>query len=184
MRGVVTGIAFAAPLDDADRWFAKIASEVAVDDENVADVGSGPTIAPRKTAWYGDHRAVYSYANLTRYPLPWTPTLAALRAHIDAELGTALNACLVGVYENGTNSVGWHADDEPELRDRIVSVSLGATRTFWLRYGERGTPIAVPLEHGSVLVMTVESQRVWQHAVLDEPSAGKRINATFRTVVS
>ena len=100
----------------------------------------------------------------------------------NAKLGMQLNSCLLGLYANGDNHVNWHADDEPELLDRIVSLSLGATRTFNIREGTDGEPIPLALDHGSVLVMTVESQKTWQHSVPREPAAGPRMNLTFRTI--
>jgi alkylated DNA repair dioxygenase AlkB len=181
MREIVPGICLADPLGNADEMLARLEREVVVEDEYV-DFGDGPVAMPRLTGWYGDRDAVYTYTGMTNYPRPWTPALAALRDRLDAALATRLNSCLIGVYRDGSHAVDWHADDEPELRDRIVSVSLGATRTFQLREVAGGAPFAVPLKHGSVLVMTVESQRLWQHAVPPEPSAGPRMNLTFRTI--
>jgi alkylated DNA repair dioxygenase AlkB len=91
---------------------------------------------------------------------------------------------LVGVYADGSNSVDWHSDDEPELRDRIVSVSLGARRTFSLRAGTRGDEQHLALDHGSVLVMSVASQQVWQHAVLPAAGIGRRVNLTYRVIAA
>jgi alkylated DNA repair dioxygenase AlkB len=178
---IVPGIGFTSPLDDADAMFAALCAELRFTDEYV-DFGDGPVKMPRRTAWHGDPGAVYTYEGLTHAPLPWPRELDRLRARLNARLDATLNSCLAGMYDDGTSSVDWHADDEPELRDRIVSVSLGATRTFTLRDGVGGAPFDVPLVHGSVLVMTVESQRRWQHAVPAEPGAGPRLNLTFRTI--
>merc|ERR1712228_437108 len=48
------------------------------------------------------------------------------------------NSCNLNLYEGGGNSVGWHADDEALFQGkfsdcRIISLSLGAARTFELR---------------------------------------------------
>merc|ERR1712060_943368 len=48
------------------------------------------------------------------------------------------NSCNLNLYTGGDMSVGWHADDEQlfqgKSRDcRILSLSLGATRSFDLR---------------------------------------------------
>ena len=181
MQTIAPGITFALPLDDPDTTLAALERELELSDEEV-DLGGGRVRMPRRTGWYGDPGAIYTYTGVPTEPKPWTPALAALRARLDALLGTRLNSCLVGWYADGESNVDWHADDEPELRDRIVSVSLGATRTFQLRDGREGTPIDVPLVHGSVLVMSVESQRRWQHAIPREPAAGPRMNLTFRTI--
>jgi alkylated DNA repair dioxygenase AlkB len=168
-------------LADADEIYDTLARELQTKQEYLT-FGRNRVPMPRLTAWYGDPRAVYSYSGLANTPKPWTPALGALRERLNTRLDTTLNSCLVNVYEDGRKSIGWHADDEPELRDRIVSVSLGATRTFLLREGRTGRPQSVRLTHGSVLVMSVASQRVYQHAVPKEDASGPRTNLTFRTV--
>jgi len=183
MKEIVPGIAFTAPLDDADDLLAKIKHEVEFRDE-IVDFGNGPVTMPRQTGWYGDAGAIYTYTGMTNSPSPWTPALIALRDRLNAALGLRLNSCLVGLYPDGAHMVDWHADDEPELRDTIVSVSLGATRTFQLRRTPDDDPLSVSLEHGSVVLMTVASQHVWQHSVPSEPAAGARINLTFRTIAA
>ncbi len=81
--------------------------------------------------------------------------------------------------------MGWHADDEPELgrEPTIASLSLGATRTFELEHRADRERVAVPLEHGSLLVMAGETQHRWRHRVPKQRRIqGGRINLTFRTV--
>lgn len=168
-------------LPDAEALLTALSAEVETAQEYLS-FGAGPVPMPRLTAWYGDLGARYTYSGLTNTPRAWTPTLRALRDRLDARLGTSLNSCLVNVYANGRKSIGWHADDEPELRDRIVSVSLGATRTFLLRKGRTGTPQPTSLKHGSVLVMSVASQRTYQHCLPKEYATGPRTNLTFRTI--
>merc|ERR1719327_2401955 len=53
------------------------------------------------------------------------------------------NSCNLNLYENSSMSVGWHADDEPIFKGkvedaRIISVTLGHTRTFELRRRDVG----------------------------------------------
>jgi NCS1 family nucleobase:cation symporter-1 len=178
---IVPGIWFEPPVPEPDASFERLKSEIALAPE-VVDLGSGPFVENRSVAWYGDDGAIYRYAGTHNIPNPWTPELARLRTHLEAALGVRLNSCLVGWYENGANDVNWHADDEPELRGCIVSVSLGATRTFKIRPSTGGSEIDIPLEHGSVLVMTVESQQSWWHSVPAEPASGPRMNLTFREI--
>jgi alkylated DNA repair dioxygenase AlkB len=180
---IVPGIELAKPLDDADAMYAALETEITVSDELIR-VGAQTVATPRLTGWYGDPGAAYTYSGLTRYPQPWPPVLDALRHRLNARFDIALNSCLVGVYESGAHIVDWHSDDEPELRDRIISVSLGAERTFLLRSTELAMPVAIALAHGSVLVMSVASQKMWQHAVPAKPAAGRRINLTFRVIAA
>jgi alkylated DNA repair dioxygenase AlkB len=90
---------------------------------------------PRLTAWYGDPGAVYTYSGIANRPLAWTPGLARLRDRLRASVGAAFNSALLNLYRTGSDSMGWHADDEPELGPRpvVASGSLGAARRFELR---------------------------------------------------
>lgn len=178
---IVPGIWFEAPVPDADASFVRLRNEISLVPE-IVDVGAGTGTMNRTVAWYGNEGAIYRYSGSTNVPNGWTPELARIREHLQTALGVSLNSCLVGWYDDGRNDVEWHADDEPELQGCIVSVSLGATRTFQIRPSSGGDPIDVPLHHGSVLVMTVESQRAWHHAVPPEPATGPRMNLTFRDI--
>jgi alkylated DNA repair dioxygenase AlkB len=179
---VVAGIAlYEAFLPDANALFDALRAELDVRQEYLT-FGARRVAMPRLTAWYGDPGARYTYSRLVNEPQPWTPTLAALRARLVDAFGAPLNSCLANLYEDGRSSMGWHADNERELDGLIVSVSLGATRTFLLREGRRGTPTRIPLAHGSVLTMTVESQHRYTHAVPKETCAEPRLNLTFRHV--
>lgn len=140
---------------------------------------------PRLTAWYGDPRAVYTYSGIENRPLAWTPSLARLRDRLRATVGAGFNSVLLNLYRTGSDSMGWHADDEPELGPRpvIASVSLGAPRRFELRSRETGETRRVVLEHGSLLVMSGATQDRWKHQVPKEPTVrAPRVNLTFRTV--
>src|SRR4051812_28668165 len=85
---------------------------------------------PRLVAWMGDSDAVYTYSGLTQHPAPFTRPVAALRARVEATTQRRFNGVLLNLYRNGNDSMGFHADDEPELGPDpvIASVSLGATR--------------------------------------------------------
>ncbi|HEX3464497.1 MAG TPA: alpha-ketoglutarate-dependent dioxygenase AlkB [Candidatus Elarobacter sp.] len=140
---------------------------------------------PRLAAWYGDPGALYTYSGIENRPQSWTPALARLRDRLRAATGAVFNSALLNLYRTGSDSMGWHADDEPELGPQpvIASVSLGAARRFELRSRETGETRRVVLEHGSLLVMSGETQHCWKHQVPKEPTVrAPRINLTFRTV--
>ena len=175
-------------LADADAWLAALHLETPWRQDRITLFGRTSDV-PRLTAWYGDPGCSYRYAGLQLDPLPWTPTLQALRPRVEAAAGTAFNSVLLNLYRSGDDSMGWHADDEPELGPApvIASVSLGAARTFQLKHRQdRGQPrIDLELAHGSLLVMYPPTQSHWLHGVpkrrRGEP--GPRINLTFRHVV-
>ena len=145
---------------------------------------------PRLTAWYGDADARYAYSGLRWVPRPWLPALADLRRRVEVATGTAFNSVLLNLYRNGQDSMGWHADDEPELgpAPTIASLSLGATRRFRLRPRPGGPAVDVPplgldLPAGSLLLMRPPTQAHWQHALPKTARpTGPRLNLTFRQV--
>ena len=140
---------------------------------------------PRLSGWQGN--ATYAYSGLTLHPAPWTPGVAAVRRRIEGATGAAFNSVLANLYRNGSDRLGWHADDEPELGPApvIASASFGAPRRFLLR-PKRGGGASVPivLEPGSVLVMRGATQRHWLHSVPPtRRPVGPRINLTFRRIL-
>jgi len=141
---------------------------------------------PRLTAWLGEPDAVYIYSGIRNVPQPWTPAVAHLRDAVSEVCGVRFNSVLLNRYRGGTDSMGWHADHEPELGPEpvIASVSLGATRRFDLRHTRTGVVRSFGLTSGSLLVMRGQTQAQWRHRVPKEPSVtGERINLTFRVVM-
>lgn len=140
---------------------------------------------PRLSAWVGDEGTQYRYSGRTRVPLQWTPTLAMLRERCEAASGASFNAVLANLYRDGRDSMGWHADDEPENgpNPTIASVSLGAERRFDFRHRDTGETVRTVLPSGSLLVMSGPCQRHWLHQVPRTARVdGPRINLTFRLV--
>lgn len=168
----------------ADRAYAALAEEAAWKQESIVMFGRRVPL-PRLTAWHGEPEAVYGYSGLLNVPAPWTPRLSELRERLADRLGIRFNSVLLNWYRGGNDAMGWHADDEPELgrEPAIASLSLGATRTFELEHRTDRERVAVPLEHGSLLVMAGETQHRWRHRVPKQRRIeGGRINLTFRTV--
>lgn len=174
--------------DSAQSVLTRLGSEVAYSQHRVRMFGR-ELMAPRLSAWVGDADAVYTYSRVRHQPLPWTPTLADLRDRLLGQFGVRFNSVLVNRYRDGADSMGWHADDEPELGPQpvIASISLGATRQMRFRSREAGRreSMAMSLEHGSLLWMAGATQRQYQHAITKTRSeVGERINLTFRVVLA
>jgi alkylated DNA repair dioxygenase AlkB len=176
---------FLAPVE-ADALFAAIEAEVPWE-RHVVRMFGRELPAPRLSCWIGDPGAAYTYSRVRFEPRPWTPALAALRTRLEAAAGARFNSVLANRYASGADSMGWHADDEPELGPRpvIASLSLGATRRFVLRHRDGGDKRELPLSHGSLLLMEGDTQANWQHALPKMAGAGGvRINLTFRQVIA
>jgi len=144
--------------------------------------------SPRLSAWYGDPDAHYRYSGLSLEPRAWLPPILALKARVETVCAAPFNSVLLNLYRDGSDSMGWHSDDEPELGERplIASLSLGATRRFRLRHRRRRDldPVALDLESGSLLIMQGDTQRFWKHQIpKTKRSVGPRINLTFRSIV-
>ncbi|MFT5276669.1 MAG: alkylated DNA repair dioxygenase AlkB [Granulosicoccus sp.] len=140
---------------------------------------------PRLQAWYGDPDAHYQYSGTAMTPLPWNKDLLILKQKCERLSGTIFNSVLANLYRDGVDSMGMHSDDEPELGQQptITSVSLGATRNFDFKNKVTGEKFRLPLEHGSILIMSGETQRYWQHGIAKTKKAiMPRINFTFRNV--
>jgi len=140
-------------------------------------------LQPRLQAWHGD--ASYSYSGLTLPPQPWTKSLLLLKDMCEGASSHNFNSVLVNLYRNGDDSMGWHADDEPELGSNptIASISLGETRSFHLKHIHSKEKIKIELESGSLLIMTHSTQHFWQHSLpKTRKTKAERINLTYRYV--
>ena len=138
------------------------------------------------TAWYGDEDKSYTYSGVTMEALPWTAALQEIKSAADRLSGEISTSVLLNLYRDGSDSMGWHRDNEKMLGKTpvIASVSLGATRLFQFRnYNTKTDIISLELEAGSVLIMKGESQQYWEHRLPKKPKLnGARINLTFRRV--
>jgi len=175
----------ALPRDDADALFASLRHDIPWQAEEILIFGERRRV-PRLVSWHGDPVTAYSYSGTAHEPLPWTPTLQQLRDQVQSLTGQAYNSVLLNLYRGGQDSMGWHADDEPELgrNPAIASVSLGTTRRFKLRHRHRPeAAVTLDLAHGDVLLMAGSTQHTYVHSVPKTARpAGERINLTWRWV--
>ena len=144
-------------------------------------------VTKRKVAWYGLEPFEYSYSNVTKQALPFTPGLLKLKELVEVKTNETYNSCLCNLYHNGGESMSWHSDDEKDLKKHsaIASLSFGAERKFAFKHKETNDKLDFLLENGSLLVMKGIIQDHWLHRL---PPTKKvttpRINLTFRTINS
>ena len=141
---------------------------------------------PRLTAWYADEGKNYTYSGLKNIPLPISPLLENLKNRCETQAKTRFNSALLNYYRTGTDSMGWHADNEPELGKNpiIASLTFGISRKFQFKH--RTIPNSIQniiLEHGSLLIMAGATQHHWLHQVPKVKAEGERINITFRQII-
>ena len=142
-------------------------------------------ITKRKVGWYGDNAFDYTYSKTTKKALPWTKELLQIKQITEEKTGEHYNSCLLNLYHNGNEGMGWHSDAEKELKKdgAIASLSFGAERKFLFRHKQDKETVSVLLENGSLLLMHGTTQTHWLHRM---PPTKKvttpRINLTFRTI--
>ena len=143
-------------------------------------------ITKRKVAWFGDNTYSYKYSGVTKQAHIWTPELLQLKQKVEEHSATTYNSCLLNLYHDGGEGMGWHSDAEKTLLDNgtIASVTLGAERKFSFKHKESKQRIDVLLENGSLLLMKGTTQKNWLHRLPPTKKVfSPRINLTFRTVI-
>jgi alkylated DNA repair dioxygenase AlkB len=141
---------------------------------------------PRLTAWYAEAGFTYSYSGVTHRALEWTPALAAVRRRVVETTRTPFNSLLLNFYRDGQDSIGFHADNEPELGvdPVIASISLGGVRQFVMKHIGTKEKLIFELAHGSLLLMGGTCQHHWLHGVpKTKAEVDPRINLTFRNII-
>ncbi|MDN6280085.1 MAG: alpha-ketoglutarate-dependent dioxygenase AlkB [Psychroflexus sp.] len=143
-------------------------------------------VTKRKVALYGDTGIVYTYSKKEKIALPWTEELRAIKTDLESKFNIKFNTCLLNLYYDGNEGMGWHTDDEKELEKNgiIASLSFGATRKFSFKHKVTKEKIDISLQSGSLLLMRGKTQKHWLHQLpkskkVDQP----RINLTFRNII-
>ncbi|MBU3605043.1 MULTISPECIES: alpha-ketoglutarate-dependent dioxygenase AlkB [unclassified Polynucleobacter] len=139
----------------------------------------------RKVAWVGDPQCSYTYSGVKKIPQAWTSELVLIKEKLEEISQAQFNSCLLNLYHDGSDGMGWHSDNEKELDplSPIASLSLGAQRKFAFRHKKDKETISLFLENGSALIMRPPTQEFWQHALLKTKIVSDmRINLTFRKI--
>ncbi len=178
------------PPEEASRFFQALLNKCAWERRNT----SFGYPVPRDEAYYGDPGTHYTYSRRAYQPLPWLPELLSLKARVEGATPASAyanlslpplgyNAVLCNLYRDGNDSVGLHADAEPEMGPVIASLSLGAERIFRLKNKDGSVAFSEPLPGGSLLIMAGQTQKNFKHEVPKQPLVAQpRINLTFRRI--
>ena len=172
----------AIPENQIKPIFDELLNNISWENERVVMFGK-EIITKRKVAFQSDSSIAYTYASRTKIGLPWKETLITLKNIVESITKEKYNACLLNLYHNGEEAMGWHCDNEKEIvaNSSIASLSIGATRKFSFKHKVTKESISIQLENGSLLEMKGAIQQHWWHAL---PKSKKitesRINLTFR----
>lgn len=169
---------------DANQYLAVLLNSIDWKNDELRIYGK-QIITKRKVAWYGSEPFVYKYSNNTKIALPFTEELKALKKIVEQLSNETYNSCLLNLYHNGGEGMGWHSDAEPELKKdgAIASLSFGADRKFNFKHKITQEKKQILLQHGSLLVMKGSTQRHWLHQLPPTKLVNNlRVNLTFRTI--
>ncbi|MEX0290358.1 MAG: alpha-ketoglutarate-dependent dioxygenase AlkB [Flavobacteriaceae bacterium] len=171
--------------EEADHYLRKFRTEVLWQQDDISLFGKNYP-QPRLTALYGNNGKPYSYSSITMQPRPFSEELLKIKKQLKGYSKAEFTTCLLNLYRNGSDSNGWHADNEKELgqNPEIASISLGHPRYFHLKHrSDASLKQKILLEHGSLLLMSGETQHHWLHQIPKTAKPiGPRINLTFRVI--
>lgn len=170
---------------EAGGLFIALQKEIDWKQESIKIFGKEKQL-PRLTAWYGDEGKSYTYSGLENIPIPFSGQLITIKEKLESFTKYSFNAALLNFYRTGTDSMGWHSDNEKELgiNPVIASLSFGGSRVFQLKHKvDKASKLNITLNTGSLLLMKGSTQHNWLHQV---PKTVKpieaRINITFRNI--
>lgn len=151
--------------------------------------------SPRMEYYWNRFNEPYSYGKgefaRTFMPQPLHPVIEKIKRQAELAAKTEFDTCFMNLYRDGTDHLGWHSDNSPEMDDArpIAIVSLGAERQLWFREipkekGAEGEVTKLQLRHGSLCLMSPGMQDTHQHRVpKSDRECGPRISLTFRGYV-
>jgi len=152
-------------------------------------VGGRECMQNRLTCFYArDPSLNYRYSGIDNSNCKgFPPVVERICKRVSQKLGIQFNYCLLNLYKDGRQTLGWHADDERDLAPGsvIASCSFGAPRFFDLRRrDDHSKKTRLNLQSGSMVVMGEGTQTHYHHQVPQQAKITEpRYNTTFRVVV-
>ncbi|KAL3132616.1 hypothetical protein ABBQ32_009144 [Trebouxia sp. C0010 RCD-2024] len=174
-------------LSDSRRLYRALMEQVNWHRKEVVIYGK-KVMQPRQVAYMASSTNLsYTYSHTKLQPEGWSPHVAQIKAKLQDIAGVEFNSCLLNLYRDGSDHMGWHSDNEKLYGDNptIGSVSFGATRRFLLRSNsDHSDKWVCDLASGDILIMKGSTQQHWTHSIpkmlrVSQP----RINLTFRQIV-
>ena len=137
--------------EEANRYFDLLMQNTQWEKDEVIIFGKHIT-TKRQVAWYDDPEYLYTYSNTTKQALARTKELSELKQIVE-DAGIKFNSCLLNLYHNGKEGMGWHSDDEKPLakNNTIASLSFGAERKFSFKHKQTKQLVSLVLQDGTLL---------------------------------
>jgi alkylated DNA repair dioxygenase AlkB len=140
------------------------------------------TMKARFTESFG---VAYNYSQMT-YPIKTMPdNIEELCKKIKKQFNFKPNNCLINFYLDGKSKMGFHSDQIDILAEDsgVAIISLGETRILRFRKIDNQTEtVDYQLNSGSLIYMTQEVQKVWQHSIPKSKTENGRMSFTFRKI--
>ncbi len=171
---------------DADRIFSSALNEIPWETSTIKMYGKEVPI-PRLQCWVGEPGCEYAYSGKSLQRYDFFEPLIEIRSLIQNQLGIYFNSVLANLYRDGNDSMGFHADDEPELGNNpvIASLSLGVERPLVFQNKDKTETKKFGQPHGSLMLMQGATQSTWKHGIRKSKKILEpRINFTFRNIIT
>ena len=172
---------------EANKLYKELGSKVKFNKQYYVKLYGKIHPIPRKQMAFGDPGTSYTFSGMTVKSKPWIPIISKIKQRVEYILDLEFNFCLVNYYENGNYHIGYHSDDEADLKKGypIVSLSFGQERKFYFKSNDPDVDVVkMNLNSGCLLVMMNPTNTYYKHSVPKEPKVKKpRINLTFRKMM-
>lgn len=137
----------------------------------------------RSIGFFSNDSIGYHYSNQLAKSQPLTDNLQDLLNQVNELYQTDFNGILINKYENGSDYISAHSDDEKDLSDiGVVSLSYGETRKFRIRDKITKKIVKdIPLIEGEIVRMGGKFQQEFTHEIpVEKKINGIRYSFTFR----
>lgn len=138
----------------------------------------------RDIGFFSNESIGYEYSNQIMESQPLTKSLKKLLKDINKIYNSEFNGILINKYNNGSEYIGPHSDDEKGLDDNvgIIALSYGEERIFRIRNKNNKKIVHEELTtHGSIIQMGGNFQKLYTHEIpIQKKINGIRYSFTFR----
>ena len=170
-------------LEESIKWKNLLFRELEWNQPTVKVYGKNYSV-PRKTVFIGEENLEYSYSGVRHIATIWPSWFYPLLDKVSITTQCHFNGCLINLYRNGNDRMGWHSDNEKELNPSklIASLSLGSSRDFYFKNRKTLIKELINLKNGDLLLMYPPCQKEWLHSLPSRKNNNLyRINLTFRS---
>lgn len=143
----------------------------------------------RSVGFFSNVSEGYRYSGQIAKSIPLPSFLLELLEKVNMTFDTDFNGILINRYEDGTETIGAHSDDEKGLgkNGKVIGISLGAVRNMRFRgkktildiNGKKYLDMSMP--HGCLFIMDGDFQKEFTHEIPQQKAiTDVRISLTFR----